>query len=75
MTRILDSSPFQMCAVALATFLIVAGFVRVSRKRHPAPHLPADVELECWEWDEFERIETLYGDTADEPARGRRRPS
>ena len=47
-----------------------------SRPRRDVPGLPDDgAPLECWEWDEWDRIEAFYADTANEPARGRRRPS
>ena len=70
MARFLQGAPFQMGAVTLAVILAVAGLIRVTREpRCPVPGLPGDGDpLECWEWDEMDRIEAFYGASADEPA-------
>ena len=67
MTRVFYSAPFQLSLAALAAILLVAGFVRAGRVRREAPGRPGDVELEPWEQEEFDRIETLYADSAAEP--------
>ncbi len=45
------------------------------RKRHPAvPGLPDDGEMEPWHWDEWDRIEAFYADTAHDPMTARNAP-
>ena len=48
---------------------------RTRRTRRDVPGLPDDGDLlHCWEWDELDRIEAFYADTAHDPMTARNAP-
>lgn len=70
-----------VCGLAALTMAGIVLFGRRDdpdrpRKRHrDVPGLPDDGDpLECGEWDEFERIEAFYADTADDPMTSKSAP-
>ncbi len=62
----------MLALTAMAVIIAVAGFIigEIRKpKPRPVPGLPDDGDpLEDGEWDEWDRIEHFYADSADEPA-------